>query len=193
MIIPIRNTDPLFVVDMSDPADPVIVDELKLPGFSEYLHPYGEGKMFGLGYEADESSGRVSNVKMSMFDISDPYDISEENRLQLEAYYSGALYEHRAILVNAERNLIGFVTEENIIETDKTGANLVGRLAQVYRLYSYDENEGFVQLIECVLDVYSYDYPRAVYIGDYLYIFDGVESIYTYELNDYSLIGVTEF
>ena len=44
-----------------------------------------------------------------------------------------------------------------------------------------------------MLDVYSYDYPRAVYIVDYLYIFDGVESIYTYELNDYSLIGVTEF
>lgn len=187
-----RNTDPLFVVDMSDPADPVIVDELKLPGFSQYLHPYGDGKMFGLGYEADESNGRVSNVKMSMFDISDSYDIYEENRLQLEAYYSGALYEHRAILVNADRNLIGFVTEENIIETDKTGANLVGRLAQVYRLYSYDENEGFVQLIECVLDVYSYDYPRAVYIGDYLYIFDGVESIYTYELNGYTLLGVTE-
>lgn len=188
-----RNTDPLFVVDMSDPADPVIVDELKLPGFSEYLHPYGEGKMLGLGYEADESNGRVSNVKMSMFDISDPYDISEENRLQLEAYYSGALYEHRAILVNAQRNLIGFSTEENIIEADETGANIVGKLAQIYRLYRYDDNDGFVELIECVLDVYSYDYPRAVYIGDYLYIFDGVESIYTYELNDYSLIGVTEF
>ena len=188
-----RNTDPLFVVDMSDPADPVIVDELKLPGFSEYLHPYGEGKMLGLGYEADESNGRVSNVKMSMFDISDPYDISEENRLQLEAYYSGALYEHRAILVDAQRNLIGFSTEENIIEADETGANIVGKLAQIYRLYRYDDNDGFVELIECVLDVYSYDYPRAVYIGDYLYIFDGVESIYTYELNDYSLIGVTEF
>ena len=188
-----RNTDPLFVVDMSDPADPVIVDELKLPGFSEYLHPYGEGKMLGLGYEADESNGRVSYVKMSMFDISDPYDISEENRLQLEAYYSGALYEHRAILVDEQRNLIGFSTEENIIEADETGANIVGKLAQIYRLYRYDDNDGFVELIECVLDVYSYDYPRAVYIGDYLYIFDGVESIYTYELNDYSLIGVTEF
>lgn len=187
-----KNTDPLFAVDMTDPSNPVIVDEIKLPGFSEYLHPYGDGRLFGLGYEADESNGRVSNVKMSMFDISNPYDISEESRLQLDSYYSGALYEHRAILVNAQRNLIGFSTEENIIEKDETGANIVGKLAQIYRLYRYDENEGFVELIECVLDVYSYDYPRANYIGDYLYIFDGAESIYIYELNDYSLLGVTE-
>ena len=76
---------------------------------------------------------------------------------------------------------------------DDMWINIVGKLAQIYRLYRYDDNDGFVELIECVLDVYSYDYPRAVYIGDYLYIFDGVESIYTYELNDYSLIGVTEF
>lgn len=187
-----RNTDPLFAVDMSDPANPVIVDEIKMSGFSEYLHPYGDGLLFGLGYEADETDGRLENVKMSMYDISNPADIAEVDRVQLAAFYSGAMYEHRAILVNAKRNLIGFVVEENIIEEDESGANVTGKLAQIYRLYSYDEEEGFVQHIECVLDLFSYDYPRAVYIGDYLYIFDGVENVYTYELNDYSLIGVTE-
>lgn len=187
-----RNTDPLFAVDVSDPANPVIVDEIKMSGFSEYLHPYGEGLLFGLGYEADETNGRLENVKMSMYDISNPADIAEVDRVQLAAFYSGAMYEHRAILVNAKRNLIGFVVEENIIEEDESGANVTGKLAQIYRLYSYDEEEGFVQHIECVLDLFSYDYPRAVYIGDYLYIFDGAESVYTYELNDYSLLGVTE-
>ena len=188
-----RNTDPLFAVDISVPDKPVIVDEIKLPGFSEYLHPYGEGLLFGLGYEADESNGSLQNVKMSMFDISNPADIEEVDRMQLDAYYSGAMYEHRAILVNADRNLIGFVTEENVISTDDTGANITGELAQVYRLYSYDAEDGFVQNIECVLDLYSYDYPRANYIGDYLYIFDGAGSIYTYELKDYGFIGKTEF
>ena len=187
-----RNTDPLFAVDVSDPENPVIAYEIKIPGFSEYLHPYGDGRLFGLGYEADETDGRISNVKMSMFDISNPEDIEETDRLQLEAFYSGALYEHRAILVDAEKNLIGFATEENIIELDETGANVVGKLAQIYRLFSYDENEGFVQRIECVCDLYSYDYPRANYIGDYLYIFDGARSIYTYDLKDYSLLGITE-
>lgn len=187
-----RNTDPLFAVDMSDPANPVIVDEIKMSGFSEYLHPYGDGLLLGLGYEADETNGRLENVKMSMYDISNPADIAEVDRVQLAAFYSGAMYEHRAILVNAKRNLIGFVVEENIIEKDESGANVTGKLAQIYRLYSYDEEEGFVQHIECVLDLFSYDYPRAVYIGDYLYIFDGVASVYTYELNDYSLLGVTE-
>lgn len=187
-----RNTDPLFAVDISQPDNPVMVGEIKLPGFSEYLHPYGEGKLLGLGYEADETNGRLQNVKLSMFDVSNPVEIKELDRVQLDSYYSGAMYEHRAMLVNADRNLIGFVTEENIIDTDETGANITGRLAQVYRLYSYDENDGFVQHIECVLDLYSYDYPRAVYIGDYLYIFDGAENIYTYDLKDYEFLGKTE-
>lgn len=186
-----RNTDPLFAVDISQPDNPVMVGEIKLPGFSEYLHPYGEGKLFGLGYEADETNGRLQNVKLSMFDISNPVEIKELDRLQLDSFYSGAMYEHRAMLVNADRNLIGFVTEENIIDADETGANITGKLAQVYRLYSYDENDGFVQHIECVLDLYSYDYPRANYIGDYLYIFDGAESIYTYRLTDYKFLGKT--
>ena len=186
-----RNTDPLFAVDASNPENPVIVNEVKLPGFSEYLHPYGDGLLFGLGYEADESDGRLQNVKMSMFDISNPADIVEVDREQLEAFYSGAMYEHRAMLVNPKRNLIGFAVEENVIEKDGAGANVYGRLAQIYRLYSYDENEGFVQHIECVLDLYSYDYPRANYIGDYLYIFDGARSVYTYRLTDYEFLGIT--
>ncbi len=186
-----RNTDPLFAVDMSKPDEPVVLDKIKLPGFSEYLHPYGDGRLLGLGYEADENNGALQNVKMSMFDISNPADIEEIGRLQIDSFYSGAMYEHRAILVNADRNLIGFVAEENIIDTDETGANITGRLAQVYRLYSYDEKEGFVQHIECVLDLYSYDYPRANYIGDYLYIFDGAQSIYIYRLTDYEFIGKT--
>ena len=164
---------------------------MKLPGFSEYLHPYGDGLLFGLGYEADESDGKLRNVKMSMFDISNPADIVEVDREQLEAFYSGAMYEHRAMLVNPKRNLIGFAVEENVIEKDGAGANVYGRLAQIYRLYSYDENEGFVQHIECVLDLYSYDYPRANYIGDYLYIFDGARSVYTYRLTDYEFLGIT--
>ena len=186
-----RNTDPLFAVDASNPENPVIVNEVKLPGFSEYLHPYGDGLLFGLGYEADETDGKLQNVKMSMFDISNPADIVEVDREQLEAFYSGAMYEHRAMLVNPKRNLIGFAVEENVIEKDGTGANVYGRLAQIYRLYSYDENEGFVQHIECVLDLYSYDYPRANYIGDYLYIFDGARSVYTYRLTDYEFLGIT--
>lgn len=111
-----RNTDPLFAVDASNPENPVIVNEVKLPGFSEYLHPYGDGLLFGLGYEADESDGKLRNVKMSMFDISNPADIVEVDREQLEAFYSGAMYEHRAMLVNPKRNLIGFAVEENVIE-----------------------------------------------------------------------------
>ena len=44
-----RQVDPLFSVDLTDPASPQIIGELKIPGFSEYLHPYGEGQLLGIG------------------------------------------------------------------------------------------------------------------------------------------------
>ena len=70
--------DPLFAVDLSDPENPEITDYMKLPGFSGYLHPYGENKLLGIGYDTDTDTGRINCVKFSMFDITDPFDIKEE-------------------------------------------------------------------------------------------------------------------
>ena len=52
-----RQTDPLFAVDVSDPESPKLLSELKVTGFSEYLHVYGQDLLFGLGMEADEDTG----------------------------------------------------------------------------------------------------------------------------------------
>ena len=70
--------DPLFAVDLSDPENPKITDYMKLPGFSGYLHPYGENKLLGIGYDTDEETGIMNCVKFSMFDTTDPFDIKEE-------------------------------------------------------------------------------------------------------------------
>ena len=67
-----RETDPLFSVDLSDPDNPKIIGTLKIPGFSEYLHPYGDGLLLGIGEEVDEKGVESNQVKLSMFDISDP-------------------------------------------------------------------------------------------------------------------------
>ena len=73
-IVTFKQIDPLFVVDLSDPTSPEVKGELKIPGYSSYLHPYDENHIIGIGYNTKTTlSGGVTNknMKMSMFDVSD--------------------------------------------------------------------------------------------------------------------------
>ncbi len=70
-VVTFRQTDPLYVVDLRDPAAPRAVGELKIPGFSSYLHPLGDGRLLGIGQDAT-SDGRVLGTAASLFDVSDP-------------------------------------------------------------------------------------------------------------------------
>ena len=104
-----RQTDPLFSVDLSDPANPQILGELKVSGFSSYLHFYGENHLLGIGYEADEATGMITGLKLSMFDISDPKQVTEVNRFTIPGItWCPAIENYKSILVQPEKNLIGF-------------------------------------------------------------------------------------
>ena len=70
-VVTFRQTDPLYVVDLSDPAKPVTRGELKVPGFSSYLHPVGEHRVLGVGSDATEQ-GRITGAKVSLYDTSNP-------------------------------------------------------------------------------------------------------------------------
>ena len=70
-VVTFRQTDPLYVIDLSDPTAPAAVGELKIPGFSSYLHPVGEGRLVGIGRDAD-LQGQDLGVLVSLFDVSDP-------------------------------------------------------------------------------------------------------------------------
>ncbi len=72
-VVTFRQTDPLFALDMSNDT-PVLLGELKIPGFSEYLHPVGDGQLLGIGSDADPQTGQVTGFKASLFDVSDPTD-----------------------------------------------------------------------------------------------------------------------
>lgn len=146
-----RQTDPLFAVDLSDPADPKVLSALKIPGFSEYLHLYGDGRLFGLGMAADEETGITDGMKLTMFDTGDPVDVTEKHTLLLDSYYSTALYNHRAILISAEKDIIAFPTAEG------------------YDVYGYSDDDGFYQRAQISADEWGYD-ARGLYIGDIVYI-----------------------
>lgn len=70
-VVTFENTDPLFVIDLSDPAKPAILGELKMPGFSDYLHPVGENLMLGIG-SGGTDDGLDGSAKASLYDVSDP-------------------------------------------------------------------------------------------------------------------------
>ena len=100
--------DPLFAVDLSDPENPEITDYMKLPGFSGYLHPYGENKLLGIGYDTDEDTGRMNCVKFSMFDITDPFDIKEEATCNFRACQSiNVLSDRNSFMYNPADGTFG--------------------------------------------------------------------------------------
>ena len=82
-VVTFLNTDPLFVFDLSDPANPVIKGEAKLPGYSAYMHPAGDGYMLGVGYDGTET-GLNGDGKISLFDVSDPENPMEVDRILLK-------------------------------------------------------------------------------------------------------------
>jgi uncharacterized secreted protein with C-terminal beta-propeller domain len=69
-VVTFRQTDPLYTLDLTDPSRPRVAGELKLLGYSAYLHPVGEGRLLGVGQDATQS-GRTQGVQLSLFDVSD--------------------------------------------------------------------------------------------------------------------------
>jgi uncharacterized secreted protein with C-terminal beta-propeller domain len=94
-----RQTDPFYVLDLSDPFKPMVTGELKIPGYSSYLHPVGDiadsGLVLGVGQDATDI-GQVRGLKLSLFDVSDPTNPVERDVWTLGGGSSGAEYDHRA-------------------------------------------------------------------------------------------------
>ncbi len=96
-VVTFRQTDPLYVIDLSDPTDPTTEGELKITGYSAYLHPVGENLLLGVGREATDT-GRVTGAKVSLFDVSDPADPRTLDTLVLEGGSSEVEWDARAFL-----------------------------------------------------------------------------------------------
>lgn len=161
-----KNMDPLFSVDLSDPTNPTIIGQLKIPGFSNYLHLYNDNLLFGLGEEINANTGEFLGLKLSMFDISDPSNVTEQDKFIIDnSNYSNAQYNHKAIMINPQKNIIGFVYEGTSPSTYN--------YQTYYVTYTYKKGEGFIETARYPLTD-SYDFAtesvRGVYIGDILYI-----------------------
>jgi len=103
-VVTFRQTDPLYVLDLADPAAPKVTGELKIPGYSAYLHPISEHQLIGVGQDATDE-GRVRGTQLSLFDVSDPANPKRLANATLPQAHSEAEYDHHAFLWWARSNL----------------------------------------------------------------------------------------
>ncbi|MEX1162875.1 MAG: beta-propeller domain-containing protein [Nitriliruptor sp.] len=96
-VVTFRQTDPLYTVDLSDPVTPKVVGELKIPGYSGYLHPVGDHRLIGVGQDADEE-GVTLGVQVSLFDVSDPADPRRTDTVTVPRSESPVEWDHRSFL-----------------------------------------------------------------------------------------------
>jgi uncharacterized secreted protein with C-terminal beta-propeller domain len=95
-VVTFRQVDPLYTLDLSDPRSPQVVGELKIPGFSSYLHPLGEDRLIGIGQDADEQ-GMVKGSQVSLFDVGDPAAPTRLDMFPIRGW-SDAEYDPHAFL-----------------------------------------------------------------------------------------------
>lgn len=157
-----QTVDPLFAVDVSDPANPVVASALKIDGFSEYLHVWSDGLLFGLGRDTqttDSADGgavtTAGGMKLVMFDISDKSSVTAASTLTVDEDWSEALYNHKAILIDPEKNIIGFPAG--------TG----------YDIYGWTAAQGFFLRARIETNSDWSSGVRGLYAGDYAYIVSG--------------------
>jgi uncharacterized secreted protein with C-terminal beta-propeller domain len=150
-IVTFKETDPLFVLDLSEPTKPAVLGELKIPGFSNYLHPYDENHLIGFGQhtilvkEKGDLEPRVltDGVKISMFDVTDPLNPKEmfTEIIGGRGTYSPLNHDHKALLFNKKKNIFAFPIT---IYEDKPGTEY----EQIFKFqgalaYSIDLKDGF--------------------------------------------------
>jgi len=110
-LVTFQQTDPLFVIDLSNPANPKVLGKLKMPGYSSYLHPYNNKLLIGLGKntETNQYGGVITKgLKLSLYDVSNVSDPKEVDTYSFsdETSNSIALNDHKAFLFSAEKNLL---------------------------------------------------------------------------------------
>ena len=96
-VVTFRQTDPLYTIDLSNPRAPKVLGELKILGYSAYLHPMGDGLLLGIGQDADEQ-GRTKGTQVAVFDVSDPANPKRIHKMTFEDGWSEVEYDHRAFL-----------------------------------------------------------------------------------------------
>lgn len=190
-MVTFKETDPLFVIDVSTPSAPEVLGELKIPGFSNYLHPLGEDHLIGFGYDTrlEQVKGGepvvvTGGMKISLFDVSDFANPVEKDTEIIggPGTYSPLQYDHKALFIHPDKNLYGFpVTmyeevQENRLEFGSQGALLYNITPE-----GIEEAARLLEGSEAPYEDWNVAVQRLVYIEDTLY------AVANSELKSYNL------
>lgn len=142
-MVTFRQTDPLYVIDLKEASSPKVLGELKIPGFSNYLHPYDENHIIGFGKDADENTGVTGGMKIAMFDVSDVNKPVEKFKTLIgdRGTDSPLLHDHKALLFDKENDLMAFpiTVMEKKGASSKTGAAVSGPAGEISILPIFDD------------------------------------------------------
>ncbi|MEK3990782.1 beta-propeller domain-containing protein [Robertmurraya sp. FSL R5-0851] len=202
-IVTFKETDPLFVIDASEPSSPTILGELKIPGFSNYLHPYDENHIIGFGYDTKlvtlegDKEPRVltEGVKISLFDITDVSNPKEKftEIIGGRGTYSPLNYDHKALLYNGENGLFAFPI--NVYESVKGNDYEQKFIFQGAYVYNVSLDKGFslkskISHMEGkeLYEEWDNEIQRLVYIDEQLYALSH-SKISSYSLENYQFIS----
>jgi uncharacterized secreted protein with C-terminal beta-propeller domain len=203
-MVTFKETDPLFAIDAKDPNHPKVLGELKIPGFSNYLHPYDENHLIGFGQDTkivdDKNSTTgpriiTDGMKISLFDVTDMNNPKEKftEIIGGRGTYSPLNYDHKALLFNKKTNMYAFPISvyrnhetneyEQIFEFQgayvynidpMNGIQLKSKLTHVKDLPIYEE--------------YGTGITRMVYIGENLYALSP-DKITAHDMKDFKQLG----
>jgi uncharacterized secreted protein with C-terminal beta-propeller domain len=140
-LVTFRQTDPLLALDLSLPESPKSLGELKIPGFSNYLQPYDETRIVGIGQDADETGGSIKGVKLALFDVADvlnPQQVGDALVIGDQGTYSPALHDHKALLFDKKRSLLAFPIEETSWSAPGASDGWPARIFQGAQVYEID-------------------------------------------------------
>lgn len=198
-LVTYKNMDPLFVVDLSNPKLPTVLGELKIPGYSTYLHPYDENHIIGIGMETKEiirknlsgkvvsTTAQIVGMKMALFDVSDV-----ENPKQISMAVIGdsrttsaVLTNHKALLFSKEKNLLAIPVNNYSVDFEIDGtytkiddvisaytSKTSNFVAEGYEVYNIDLENGFTKK------------------GTITHSFDSKNNVYTYKSITHLLRGM---
>ncbi|AHM56865.1 secreted protein [Peptoclostridium acidaminophilum DSM 3953] len=204
-MVTFRQVDPFYAVDMSSPESPKVLGYLKIPGFSDYLHPYDENHIIGFGKETEMTkNGLVTKgMKIGLIDVSDVANPVEKYKVIIgdSGTYSELLDNHKALLFSKEKSLMALP----VTVMSKSSDGVVRFAYQGAYAYTLDMQKGF-SLRGRATHLSQEDYAKAgdywyesdknirriIYIGDYVYTISNSQ-IKSHDIADLSVIDSISF
>lgn len=202
-MVTFKTVDPLFVIDVADPTSPRVLGELKIPGYSDYLHPYDENHIIGFGLtavdmtdaEAAQFGGNFAwyqGVKLAMFDVTDVAHPTEMFTQVIgdRGTYSDLQYNHKALLFDKEKGIMAFpisvakIDDKLKLDSKNSGSTYGDQVFQGAYIYGVNLTDGFTFKGKLTHFgdfnkeyVQNYEYQkfinRILYMGNYYYTVSG--------------------